>query len=611
MNRPPNSKIAITAIFLCGLLLRLLTLDLHGFWIDEVVSLDISSLGIPTFVTNRFGYAANQPPLHYAVVWLTSLLADPTTTTVLGRLPSALAGAFTIPLVYALGKELFGKPQGLIAALLLALSATHLNYSQDLRPYSILVFLTTLSVYSLLRADRTNSRAWWTLFVASTILNTLNSYVALTFATPALLPFLAWILWNRWRNRLTERPPLVRAVAATLVLIVGLLLSALDLLGAPHVSPDLARFSLASALSSIPELLAFFTQFGLDPPLERLLGLVVLLISLIGILTALANPSRSERRYQGAALCLLFIAVPSLLLSLFATTGVVFQRYALFVMPFYFLLVAHGMVSLYSLLPDRGRRSLLLAWRSVALTIATVVILAFLFGTYAYLNPDLHSRVAFRPDFRGVASYLSQKTTPRDIVIFIDDTGHGYTITNFYWKNSPPTTAYYNSRDPLLFTQQPQGDIYWVASFDNPSALDQIAQPDMGWADTATFERVRVMRETGSKSITDSMSRLVDHLAALMPNYQPITTLQGCILQAQGNLPEAAATYKRAGTFFPIGQDYLHAAIGYDSLGKSSTPGAKPSSPNTSNPSSPTYTPGSPPISRPPTTPTRAAPRPS
>ena len=114
---------------------------------------------------------------------------------------SALVGALTIPLAYALGKELFGKAQGLIAALLLALSAVHLNYSQDLRPYSMLVFLTTLILYALVRADHTNSRGWWAGFVAAGIVNALNSYVALSFATPAILPFLAWVLWQKWRNR--------------------------------------------------------------------------------------------------------------------------------------------------------------------------------------------------------------------------------------------------------------------------------------------------------------------------------------------------------------------------------------------------------------------------
>ena len=40
-------------------------------------------------------------------------------------------------------------------------------------------------------------------------------------------------------------------------------------------------------------------------------------------------------------------------------------------------------------------------------------------------------------------------------------------------------------------------------------------------------------------------------------------------LQARGQLDEAATTYKRAGTYFPIGDAYLQAADGYDRLGNS------------------------------------------
>jgi hypothetical protein len=342
--------------------------------------------------------------------------------------------------------------------------------------------------------------------------------------------------------------------------------SALDLLGGPRVSPNLGKFSFVTGLSSIPELLSFFTQFGLDPRFERLLQLVVLVVSLLGLLMAVANPERSERRYEGAAICLLFVVVPSLLLSLIATGSAVFQRYALFVMPFYFLLIAHGIVSLYGLLPVRENRSLRITWRAIATVIGGMVVGAFILGAYDYLNPDLHSKVAFRQDFRAVASYLSQKAGPFDTIIFVDDTGHGYTVANFYWKNNPPTAAY-DARDPLLFARQPQGDIYWVTSFDNPAALDAISQPDMGWAEVAAFERVRVLRETDSESITSSMSHLVDRLAVLMPGYQPVMTLQGCVLQARGELDAAAVTYRRAGTYFPIGQDYLRAATGYGDLG--------------------------------------------
>src|SRR5439155_13923762 len=121
---------------------------------------------------------------------------DPTTTSAFVRLPSAIAGALTLPIVYGLGREMFGRTQGLIAALLMALSAVHLNYSQDVRPYAMLVFLSTLSVYCLLMAERTHSAKWWLAFTISTVANLLNTYFALTLLMPALAPYLLWLLWK-------------------------------------------------------------------------------------------------------------------------------------------------------------------------------------------------------------------------------------------------------------------------------------------------------------------------------------------------------------------------------------------------------------------------------
>jgi 4-amino-4-deoxy-L-arabinose transferase-like glycosyltransferase len=560
----PTPGLALAIITLLGLLLRLLTLDAHGLWIDEVTSLDVASLGFPTFITSLSGYLSNQTPLHYIITWLTSLPTDATTTTIFVRMPSTVLGALTIPVVYALGQELFGKAQGLIAALLLALSSTHLNYSQDIRPYSLLVFFTLLSVYCLVKADSTNSWGWWAGFVAASVADTLIAYVALTLAIPPLLLLLALVLWKR-RPRRGEKPDpslLRRATLATVMLIVGLALSAIPLLAGPHFSPDLGKFSLISAFLSIPELLTFFTQFGLASGIERQLQLLVLITALLGLVLSVAHPVRAMRRYEGSLFCSLYLVIPAFLLAIFATTTAVFQRYALFVMPFYFLLVGHCLAAIFTLIKDKQA----IVGRITALLLGSLLIGSFIIGAYSYISPESHSKVAFRPDFRGVAAYLSQYAKAADIAVFVDDTDHGYTVSNFYWKGKPPILAY-DSRDPLLFTQAVGGDIYWVVSLDNADALDRLAQADTHWTLIASFERVLLLRETGSRSMLDSTARLVDTLSTMMPDFQPILTLVGCVQQARGQFAQAANTYRRAGAFFPIGDDYLRAADDYDRLG--------------------------------------------
>ena len=119
--------VPVVVVFLLALGLRAYCLDCHGFWGDEVNSLDGASLGIPGIFIDRFGYLRNQTPLHYLLLWLTTQPINPITSSVLVRLPSVIVGALTSLVVYGLGKELFGRGQGLVAALLVALSATMLE----------------------------------------------------------------------------------------------------------------------------------------------------------------------------------------------------------------------------------------------------------------------------------------------------------------------------------------------------------------------------------------------------------------------------------------------------------------------------------------------------
>jgi hypothetical protein len=554
----------LVGTYVAGLALRLYCLDCHGFWGDEINSLDGALLGIPAIFTERFGWVANQTPFHYLLLWLTAQPVDPTTDATLVRLPSALAGAFTPLVVYGLGREMFGRAQGALTAGLIAFSATHLTYSQDLRLYSMLVFLTSLSVYCLLLAERTNSARWWAAFTAAATANVLNAYLALILVMPGLSLYLAWVLWNLWRKRSNARRPLLYAAASIFAVasVSGALL--LEMARAPRTSPDLSRFSPATALTSVLELVAWFTRFGLDGQPERLLQLLFLLLGLVGLYGGL----RSRSAQSGAVLlCILFLLAPSAMLALFSTTSVVFQRYAIFAMPFYFLLVSHGLALLFAgarkvdsrLLPGKLMR--VGAW-----ALAILVVGVSLYGVYTYHSPDGHIKVAYRPDFRGAAGYLSLRAQPEDTIVFVDDPGLGYTISNFYWQWTSPAPAY-DARDPSLFEREARGDIYWVVSMEKLDVLSAISSSVHGWAETAHFERVVVLREQPKESILKSMARLVGKLEATTPGYQPIVTLQGCLHQARGDIGRAAETYRSAGTYFPVGDDYLRTAQGFSRLG--------------------------------------------
>jgi hypothetical protein len=62
--------------------------------------------------------------------------------------------------------------------------------------------------------------------------------------------------------------------------------------------------------------------------------------------------------------------------------------------------------------------------------------------------------------------------------------------------------------------------------------------------------------------------RFITRLDGIDSNYQPVSTLRGCLYQAEGDVAQAAAAYKSAGVYFPLGAEYLRSAQGFQALGQ-------------------------------------------
>ena len=68
------------------------------------------------------------------------------------RLPSLIAGTAVIPLIYLVGSRTIGRPAGLIAATVMALSPFMIFYSADARSYSVAIVLLLGSTLAMLSA---------------------------------------------------------------------------------------------------------------------------------------------------------------------------------------------------------------------------------------------------------------------------------------------------------------------------------------------------------------------------------------------------------------------------------------------------------------------------
>lgn len=140
----------ILLILLLALLLRLVNLN-QSLWWDEGITAKVAQ-GNFWQILSEFAKSDFHPPLHYVLLHIWGNIFGFGEISL--RLPSVFFAVATIFLTYLIGKNLFSKKVGIIAAILLTLSPIDVYYSQEARMYALASFTVALSWYFLLRLIR-------------------------------------------------------------------------------------------------------------------------------------------------------------------------------------------------------------------------------------------------------------------------------------------------------------------------------------------------------------------------------------------------------------------------------------------------------------------------
>jgi len=138
----------VIIITLIGGLLRVFLLGNKGMWLDETFSVWLANHSVLDML--QWTVKLDQhPPLYYLLLhyWI-ALKGD---TPFNARLLSALFGAGTIPVIYLIGKRMSGLVVGLAAAVFLALSPFNINFAQETRMYTLMMFNAAVAIYALVR----------------------------------------------------------------------------------------------------------------------------------------------------------------------------------------------------------------------------------------------------------------------------------------------------------------------------------------------------------------------------------------------------------------------------------------------------------------------------
>ncbi|HEY3917174.1 MAG TPA: glycosyltransferase family 39 protein [Stellaceae bacterium] len=137
------------AVALVALSLRLHGLGDKPFWLDEVTTLHRATITLPNLIAESLH--SKHYPSYFMLLWLVAKLG---TSQWLLRLPSAVFGAVSAALAYAIGNEADGRRTGTAAGLLLALSPFDIQYGQEARSYTLVACLILIALWGLVRLAR-------------------------------------------------------------------------------------------------------------------------------------------------------------------------------------------------------------------------------------------------------------------------------------------------------------------------------------------------------------------------------------------------------------------------------------------------------------------------
>jgi hypothetical protein len=348
------------------------------------------------------------------------------------RLPSMVLGTLVVPVSYLLGKELLGSwAHGALTALLNATSAYAIEYSQQVRFYSLFLLASCLAFLAFaryLRARESRGRLW--ILIGADLLCMVSH--ALGFVV--VIVQIVCVLGGKVRRGLG----LVLACLCGFGLLVLLFLQpgwlALPfgwlmryqgtLSATPYAGP---RGLQASTLAKIP-VAFFFYLFGTSVyPLT--LWLVVPGLAVVGFLT-LRGLLAIRRREGVLRLVAGWIIVPMLVLFL-VFDAVVPQsfvgadaRYAIYVLVALQLIISGGILSL-------GRS------RAVIGALCFLVIIVSL-GAYYY---PIWSHTSRLGNWRNAASYVNSRVRTNTLILHDGRSGDGVTR---YFPVAPRRELFWN-----------------------------------------------------------------------------------------------------------------------------------------------------------------------
>jgi uncharacterized membrane protein len=397
--------------------LRFYRLGYQSLWNDEILSVQIASSSIIKILTVSFWRDTHQPLYYLVLHFFVSISRDE----MIVRLTSVIFGVLCLYIFYLILKQWFGKDVSLVGTLLMATSAFHVWYSQETRPYMMMLFFALLAFFFLQRLMERKT----TLLRLGFILSAAATYYCQSISLPFLLFLVIYVFIH------AEKPE--RKYWTWTFIYLSLLLAPtfLGLLVNPpsHSADKLREVNVGQLLYIF---WAFCTGYSLGPSLRDLhfmkftavmqqyyfilIPMVILIISL-AIIGFKKMWTTSKQNFFSL---FIWITLPGLFVVLGAafTSHAINVRYVILVFPAYLIVITVALLSFR------------FKWVSVFIIVLLIFVNVYSLTNY-FDNPKYQ-----RENTKAAAKFLTDHTSREDLII----ASASYTTNNLNYYYSGKAT---------------------------------------------------------------------------------------------------------------------------------------------------------------------------
>ncbi len=376
--RTSPAPLILVLLTLGGAWLRLSHLEAKSLWLDEGATVALARASWQHFAWVWWHGEANLQTIYFLLMrgWIHLGSSEGFL-----RLPSALFGIATIPLMYVVGRKFTGVMPSLVAAALVAFSPSAVYYSQEARSYSLGILVVLLSTYFFVRAVEENRSRDWTLWTVCGI----AAFYSHDLTALVLVAQVTSLLFKAppvpWRRTILYGVVIFLAAVPGLTYVFRAPAENLHFLWMPRPSPK-----------EFWHLAMFFGGSGIKIALA-----CILWGAGIAAVIRAHREGAAAVAWRGSLLVLWAVAPPVLLALISLREPMFLQRYMIFSLPATALLAGVGAALL-----SKWRIGLVLAIVLCAACIPTIV--------RKYNKP--------REDWRGATGLVLSSAAPGDAVAF-------------------------------------------------------------------------------------------------------------------------------------------------------------------------------------------------